>query len=131
MASPTPITEEIRAELASAYLETIEGYPEEERPNVTMDIVNSLATEYGMAPNGVRVILQRAGVYITKKPAAKAAAGAGGATGGRVDKASAHKALSAAIEAIGGEPDMEIIEKLTGKAADYLARVISHGNFAS
>lgn len=90
----------------------------------SMDIVNEIAEEMGMSPNGVRMILSKAGVYVAKtaKDGPKKAAAGGGAakTGGtKVSKEGAHGALKEAIEAAGKEADMEIISKLTGKAAVY------------
>jgi predicted transcriptional regulator len=89
----------------------------------SMDIVNEIAEEMGMSPNGVRMILSKAGVYVAKtaKDAAKKPAAGGAAkTGGtKVSKEGAHGALKDAIEAAGKEADMEIISKLTGKAAVY------------
>ena len=53
------------------------------------------------------------------------AAAAGGAKGKRVSKVAAHAKLCAEITSAGQEPDMEIIGKMTGKAAEYLSDVIS------
>ncbi|AZV01919.1 hypothetical protein [Aeromonas phage Akh-2] len=129
MSKPAPITDALREEVIAAYVETIEGYPEEERPKVTMEVVNSIAQEFSLTPNSARVILTNAGVYILKKVEPKAAAASGG-TGARVNKESAHKALVAALEAIGTEDvDMEVVTKLTGKAAQYLATCIQNGDF--
>lgn len=128
-AKMAPITDALREEVIQAYVETIEGYPEEERPKVTMEVVNSIAQEFSLTPNSARVILTNAGVYILKKVEPKAAAASGG-TGARVNKESAHKALVAALEAIGTEDvDMEVVTKLTGKAAQYLATCIQNGDF--
>lgn len=129
MSKIAPITEELKKQVIETYVEDISAYPEEERPKVTMEIVNSIATEFGLTPNSARVILTNAGVYVLKKVEPKAAAT--GSTGGsRVNKDSAHKALTAALEAIGVEDvDQEIVGKLTGKAAQYLATAIQNGNF--
>lgn len=128
MSKPVPITDELKQQVIETYKEDISAYPEEERPKVTMEIVNSIATEFGLTPNSARVILTNAGVYVLKKVEPKAASA--GAGGGRVNKDSAHKALTAALEAIGVEDvDQEIVGKLTGKAAQYISTCIQNGNF--
>jgi len=97
-----------------------------------MEIVKEVADELNESANGVRMILTRAthadgtSVYV-KKEAAKAsskAASGNKPASTRVSKEDAHAQLSAAIEAAGGTVDMEIVTKLTGKAAIYLASVI-------
>lgn len=124
-----PITDKLREEVTAAYVETMEGYEEEERPKVTMEVVAGIAEEFSLTPNSVRVILTNAGVYILKKIEPKTAS-AGAGAGTRVNKDSAHKALTAALEAIGVvDVDQEVVTKLTGKAAQYLAACIQNGKF--
>ena len=113
-------TDELKQKAQDMYLER--------EPNAenTMDIVNEVAEELGMAPNGVRMVLTKAGVYVTKaakasKPKAEGAAKTGGT---RVNKEGAQAALTEAIEAAGKEVDADIISKLTGKAAQYFAAII-------
>lgn len=109
-------TDELKQEVVEAY-ESRDPTPEN-----TMDIVVELAEEYDKTPNGIRMILTKAEVYV-KKVAAKAAAKSG--TGGtRVNKADAIAALGAVIEAEGGDVDDEILSRLTGKAAVYFTGVI-------
>ncbi len=96
-------------------------------PENSMEIVAELAEEFEESPNGVRMILTKAGVYVKKAPAsggAKSTASNGG-SGGRVSKAAAIESLSAAISDAGQEVDQEILDKLTGKAAVYFTGVIS------
>ena len=90
----------------------------EPTPETSMEIVKDIAEELDESPNGVRMILTKAGVYVKKTPAAKAS---GGATGGgtRVSKAAAAEALIAALGDAGQEVDEEIVAKLTGKASQY------------
>lgn len=99
----------------------------EPTPENSMEIVKEIAEEMGESPNGVRMILSQAGVYV-KKDAKKAPASTTSASGGdkapRVSKEAAHQALTAAIEAAGGEVDSEIVSKLTGKAAQYFTGVL-------
>jgi hypothetical protein len=115
-------TDELRAEVVAAY--------EKAEPNATntMDIVKDLAESYGKTPNGVRMILTKAGVYVTKA-APEGGAGKSGTTpsegGKRVSKADAIETLEKAIVAAGKEVDTEITSRLTGKAAVYFAELLS------
>jgi hypothetical protein len=93
-------------------------------PETSMEIVKGIADELDESPNGVRMILTKAGVYVKKTPAAKAAST--GSTGGtRVSKVAAQEALTAAITDAGKAVDEEIISKLTGKAAQYFTTLLS------
>ena len=92
-------------------------------PENSMDIVNSLAEEHEQSPNGVRMILSSAGVYVKKTPAKAATKSSGG--GSRVSKAEAQEQLAAAIESHGGEVDDEILGRMTGKAMMYFAEVLN------
>jgi len=93
-------------------------------PETSMEIVKGIADEIDESPNGVRMILTKAGVYVKKTPAAKAS---GAATGGtRVSKVAAQEALTAAITDAGKAVDEEIISKLTGKAAQYFTTLLSN-----
>lgn len=108
-------TDELREEVIAAY---------EERnptPETSMEIVKEIADEFEQSPNGVRMVLSAAGVYVKKAigPASKSSGGT------RVSKAAAQEALTQAISDAGQEPDEEIISRLTGKAAQYLAGVIN------
>jgi hypothetical protein len=99
----------------------------EPTPETSMEIVKDIAEELDESPNGVRMILTKAGVYVKKTPAAKAASTGGTATGGtRVSKAAAQEALTAAITDAGKAVDEEIISKLTGKAAQYFTTLLSN-----
>lgn len=92
-------------------------------PETSMEIVKAVAEELDESPNGVRMILSKAGVYVKKENSTPASAGKEGST--RVSKADAQAALTAAISDAGQEIDEEIISKLTGKAAVYLTGVIN------
>ena len=86
--------------------QAVEMYEAEEpTPENSMEIVKSIAEEMGQSPNGVRMILTKAGVYVKKAPAAGGSAKSSGtSTGGtRISKAAAQEALTAAA----GQP-MEI-----------------------
>ena len=95
-------------------------------PENSMEIVKEIADEFDESPNGVRMILSKAGVYVKKTPAASSSSGSSASTGGsRVSKAAAQEALVSALTDIGAEIDNDIVEKLTGKAAQYFAGVLS------
>lgn len=103
----------------------------EPTPENSMEIVKDIAEELEESPNGVRMILTKADVYVKKAPAAKAASSGGSTGGGRVSKAAAQEALVAAITDAGQEVDDEIISKLTGKAAQYFTTVLTAVNNAA
>tara|TARA_R110000772_G_scaffold66361_2_gene147903 strand:- start:4834 stop:5187 length:354 start_codon:yes stop_codon:yes gene_type:complete len=108
-------TDELREKAVELYLE---GNP---TPDNSMEIVKEVADALGGAftPNSVRATLTKAKVYITKGAGAKKAADGDKPKSTRVSKDAAHAALVEAIEGAGKEVDMEIISKLTGKAAVY------------
>lgn len=113
-------TDEKKAEVIEAY-ESADPTPEN-----SMEIVKEIAEQFEESPNGVRMILTKAGVYVKKTPAAGASKSSGSTSGGtRVSKAAAVEALTAAISDAGQEVDEEILSKLTGKAAQYFTTVIS------
>jgi hypothetical protein len=105
----------------------------EPTPETSMEIVKSIADELEESPNGVRMILTKAGVYVKKSPASAGGktTASGGSGGGRVSKAAAQDALIAAINDAGQSVDEEIISKLTGKAAQYFTTVLNGVNAAS
>lgn len=111
-----------KAEAVSMYTES------EPTPENSMEIVKEIAEELNESPNGVRMILTKAGVYVKKAPAAGAAKSSGSTGGSRVSKAAAIESLTAALNDAGQEVDEEIISKLTGKAAMYFAGVIANVN---
>ena len=105
--------------------QAIEMYGEQEpTPETSMEIVKEIADELGESPNGVRMILTKAGVYVKKAPAT----GNGGGTssgGTRVSKQAAQESLIAAINNKGLSVDEDIISKLTGKAAQYFTGLLA------
>ena len=107
--------------------QAVEMYEEQEpTPETSMEIVKSIAEELDESPNGVRMILTKAGVYVKKAPAAGGSAKSSGSTGGtRVSKAAAQEALVAALSDAGQEVDEDVVSKLTGKAAQYFTGVIT------
>jgi len=112
-------TDEAKAQAVEMYT------AEEPTPENSMEIVKMIAEELGESPNGVRMILTKAGVYVKKTPAVKSSGGTGG---GRVNVAAAQDELTKAISDMGEEADGAIISKLTGKAAMYFATLINKLN---
>lgn len=115
-------TDELKAKAKQLYMD---GEP---TPENSIELVKQIAEELEQSPNGVRMVLSQAGVYVTK--------GAGSTTTGtakkpegegtkRVSKEAQIAELRAAIEAKGAEVDEEILSKLTGKAAAYFAKVLA------
>ena len=94
-------------------------------PENSIEIVKEIAEEYDESPNGVRMILSKAEVYVKKAPAAPSN-GSGGGGGTRVSKAAAQEALVTALTDMGAEVDEEIISKMTGKAAQYFTSVLTN-----
>ena len=105
--------------------EAIEAYQDAEpTPETSMEIVKEIADDLGESPNGVRMILTKAGVYVKKTPAASGSGTSSGGGSSRVSKAAAQEALVAVLTDVGAEIDNDIVEKLTGKAAEYFAGVM-------
>ena len=95
-------------------------------PENSIEIVKEIAEEYDESPNGVRMILSKAEVYVKKAPAAPSNGNGGGGGGTRVSKAAAQEALVSALTDMGAEVDEEIISKMTGKAAQYFTTVLTN-----
>jgi len=96
-------------------------------PETSMEIVKEIADEVEESPNGVRMILTKAGVYIKKATTSSSSNTSGEATK-RVSKVAAHAKLTAEITNAGQEVDADIIDKLSGKAAIYIAGIIQNIN---
>ena len=90
-------------------------------PETSVEIVKEIAEDHDESPNGVRMILTKAGVYIKKTTSATS----NGNGTPRVSKAQAQEELTAALTSVGQTADEDIISKLTGKAAKYFAGVIT------
>ena len=104
----------------AAYLE------QEPTPETSIEIVKALAEEFDESPNGVRMVLSKAEVYVKKAPASSGSSSSSNGGGGtRVSKAAAQEALIAALTDMGAEVDEEIISKMTGKAAQYFTGVLT------
>ena len=95
-------------------------------PETSMEIVKEIAEELSESPNGVRMILTKAGVYVRKTPAPRSGGSSGG--GGRVSVSDAQAAVTSSISDAGQEVDAAIISKLTGKAAVYFTGIVNNLN---
>lgn len=114
-------TEEQKVQVIAAYKAA------EPTPETSTEIIKDIAEEMEQSPNGVRMILVQAGVYVKKEAASKDSKDGKTASGDapkRVSKESQINALRAAIEEKGATVDDEILEKLTGKAAAYFVTVL-------
>lgn len=118
-------TDEQKADLIKRYTDA------NPTPENSTELCKTLGEEFEQSPNGVRMILVKAGVYVKKDPATPSATSttkkAGGATGEgakRVSKESQINALVATIEGLGKEVDKDVIDKLTGKAAAYFDSIL-------
>jgi len=107
--------------------QVIEDYEKADpTPENSMEIVQELAEKYEKTVNGIRMILSKAGVYVKKSPAPKAA-GKKDATKPattRVSKEASIKALTDVINSAGLDLEEEILSKLTGKAAVYFTELL-------
>lgn len=97
-------------------------------PETSTEIIKDIAEEMDLSPNGIRMVLVQAGVYVKKEAAAgtsKEGKTASGEGTKRVSKEAQIAALKAAIEKAGKEVDEDILSKLTGKAAAYFVSIVS------
>lgn len=94
-------------------------------PDNSVEIVKEIAEELGETPNGVRMILSKAGVYVKKTPASGSSSSSGSTGGGRVSKAAAIESLCAALLDAGQPVEEDVVNKLTGKAAQYFAGIVT------
>jgi len=95
-------------------------------PETSTEIIKDIAEELEESPNGIRMILVQANVYVKKDSTSGSKAGSTkeGATP-RVSKESQINALRAVLTDNGADVDEEILEKLTGKAAGYFTTAIN------
>lgn len=110
-------TDELKQEVIDAYL------AEEPTAETTMEVVKNVATGFNKTPNGVRMVLSKAGVYVKKNPVNAASSGSSTGTK-RVNKTEAIANFKKAIKAAGKEVDDDICDRLTGKAAVYLTGLL-------
>jgi len=121
MATQSQWTDELKAKVIEMYEQA------GPTPESSTEIIKDIAEEIEMSPNGVRMVLVQAGVYVKKDSSAgsaKTTKTASGEGSKRISKEDSIAALKAAIEAKGGPIDEDILGKLTGKAAVYFASVL-------
>lgn len=118
-------TEELKAKVIQQYEDA------NPTPETSVEIVKKIAEDIGESANGVRMILTQAKVYVKKDAAATSTASTTGTkpaakTDGtkRVSKESQIAELKAAIVALEGPIDDDILSKLTGKAAAYFTSIL-------
>ncbi len=109
-------TDELKEQVKKDYLEA------EPTPETSSEIVEKIAKDIGKTVNGVRTILSRAKVYITKANTPKVTEE--GTKTSRVNKADAIGKLESLITVNSLTLDSGITSKLTGKAAVYFASLI-------
>lgn len=93
-------------------------------PETSTEIIKTISEEIEQSPNGVRMILVQAGVYVKKDPSATTTKTTKEG-GTRVSKEAQIGALKAILTDNGLSVDEEILDKLTGKAAAYFSQVIT------
>jgi len=121
MATQSSWTDELKAKVIEMYEQA------GPTPESSTEIIKDIAEEIEMSPNGVRMVLVQAGVYVKKDSSAgsaKTTKTASGEGSKRVSKESSIAELKAAITAKGGSIDDDILGKLTGKAAIYFTQVL-------
>jgi hypothetical protein len=99
----------------------------EPSPESSTEIIKDIAEEIDMSPNGVRMVLVQAGVYVKKEAASgtsKTSTKKEGDAPKRVSKESAISDLRNAITERNAPVDEDILGKLTGKAAVYFLSVL-------
>ena len=121
MATQSQWTDELKAKVIEMYEQA------GPTPESSTEIIKDIAEEIEASPNGVRMVLVQAGVYVKKDSSAgsaKTTKTPSGEGSKRVSKEDSIASLRAAIEAKGGPIDDDILGKLTGKAAVYFASVL-------
>jgi hypothetical protein len=96
-------------------------------PENSTELIKEIADSMEQSPNGVRMVLVQAGVYVKKEAASGGSAGKTEKAEGtkRVSKESQIAELTEALKAKGADVDAEILSKLTGKAAAYFTAVLA------
>ena len=96
-------------------------------PENSTEIIKDIAEEIEMSPNGVRMVLVQAGVYVKKEAGAstsKTSTKKEGEGTKRVSKEAAIAELRQALEDANKPVDDDILSKLTGKATVYFLSVL-------
>lgn len=109
----TQWTDELKQEVIEAYTAA------EPTPETSTEIIQELAETHEKTVNGIRMILIKAEVYVKKTAKTSSSNSASGEKTIRKSKQDSLDELSALLTKHGVEPDATIIDKLTGKAAEY------------
>ena len=99
----------------------------EPTPKNSSELIQDIAQTLEQSPNGVRMVLIQAGVYVKKDadtPSSTSTSKSTGEATKRVSKDSQLAVLRSAIENRGATVDEDILSKLTGKAAAYFASIL-------
>jgi len=111
---PSQWTDEAKQEITEAYLEA------SPTPENTTEIIAELSEEYDRPINSIRAMLVKAEVYVSKTKNTPAAT-ASGDKPARKSKQDSLNELSTLLGDNSITVDLDIINKLTGKAAEYFA----------
>ena len=109
-------TAELKQEVVERYVSA------DPTPENTVELTKEIAEEFVATANGVRMILQKAEVYVARgvgKPPETEKKST------RISKADEIAKLTALLEANAVEVDEDILGRLTGKAAKYFADSIN------
>ena len=106
-------TEELKQEVITAYI------AEEPTPENTTEIISELADKFKKTVNGIRMILIKAEKYVAIKAKTSTSSSDSGDKPKRKTKQESLDELSELLTKHGVTADATIIDKLTGKAADY------------
>lgn len=99
-------------------------------PDNSTELIKQIAEDLEQSPNGVRMVLTQAGVYVKKAAATSGGSKTTSTTKKdgegtkRVSKEDQIAELRKAIEDRGATVDDDILNKLTGKAAAYFVSVL-------
>lgn len=108
-------TNELKKQVIDRY---VEANP---TPENSVDIVKEIADEFDKTPNGIRMILSKAEVYVKKDPTIKPTPHKKDV---RTNREAALTELKETITNMGKFADEDIINKLTGKAAKYFTSLL-------
>lgn len=111
--------EDYKAEIKQAYLDS------DPKPETNQEILQELGITYEVSPNSIRVFLTKEGVYVAKKPVDEGSTEVKATGSKRIPKEQSIKNLKALITSKGKAVDDAIVDKLTGKAAEYFIEILS------
>lgn len=115
----TQWTDELKKEVIDAYT------AQEPTAETSTEIIQELAETHDKTVNGIRMILIKAEVYVKKTPSTSSSSSDSGDKPKRKTKQESLDELTAILTKHGVEADATIIDKLTGKAADYFTASIT------